>query len=53
MFSPQMMELDMSGIHDLANHSIMKCDLDIRYQLYRNIVLAGGNTMYPGMRARM
>ena len=26
----------------------MKCDVDIRRDLYSNIVLSGGSTMYPG-----
>ncbi len=31
----------------------MKCDLDIRKDLYGNIVLSGGTTMYPGIADRM
>ncbi len=31
----------------------MKCDLDIRKDLYGNIVLSGGSTMYPGLADRM
>ncbi|KAK7254159.1 actin-like protein [Aureococcus anophagefferens] len=27
----------------------MKCDVDIRKDLYSNIVLSGGTTMYPGI----
>ena len=27
---------------------IMKCDVDIRKDLYSNIVLSGGTTMFPG-----
>jgi len=26
----------------------MKCDVDIRKDLYGNIVLSGGSTMFPG-----
>lgn len=33
--------------------SIMKCDLDIRRDLYGNIVLSGGTTMFPGIADRM
>uniref|UniRef100_A0A3Q3XLD1 Uncharacterized protein n=1 Tax=Mola mola TaxID=94237 RepID=A0A3Q3XLD1_MOLML len=32
---------------------IMKCELEIRKDLYANSVLSGGNTMYPGMAGRM
>ena len=31
----------------------MKCDIDIRKDLYSNIVLSGGNTMFPGYADRM
>uniref|UniRef100_A0A8C6L175 Actin, cytoplasmic 1-like n=1 Tax=Nothobranchius furzeri TaxID=105023 RepID=A0A8C6L175_NOTFU len=32
---------------------IMKCDVDIRKDLYANTVLSGGTTMYPGIADRM
>jgi actin beta/gamma 1 len=31
----------------------MKCDVDIRKDLYGNIVLSGGTTMFPGIAERM
>lgn len=31
----------------------MKCDPDIKKELFRNIVLAGGSTMFKGMQKRM
>eukprot|EP00308_Calcidiscus_leptoporus_P018959 CAMPEP_0119350804 /NCGR_PEP_ID=MMETSP1334-20130426/12_1 /TAXON_ID=127549 /ORGANISM="Calcidiscus leptoporus, Strain RCC1130" /LENGTH=45 /DNA_ID= /DNA_START= /DNA_END= /DNA_ORIENTATION= len=31
----------------------MKCDVDIRKDLYANIVLSGGTTMYAGIADRM
>ena len=34
-------------------NSIMKCDIDIRKDLYANIVLSGGSTMFPGIADRM
>lgn len=34
-------------------NSIYKCDLDIRRELYNNIVLSGGTTMFPGLPDRM
>ena len=33
--------------------SINKCDIDIRKELYANIVLSGGTTMYPGLNDRL
>ena len=31
----------------------MKCDIDIRRDLYSNIVLSGGTTMFPGLLERL
>merc|ERR1712093_782451 len=44
---------EASGIHDCTFQTIMKCDVDIRKDLYSNIVLSGGTTMYPGIGERM
>lgn len=35
----------MMGVHELCFQSILKCDTDIRKDLYGNIVLAGGTSM--------
>ena len=31
----------------------MKCDVDVRKDLYSNIVLSGGSTMYTGIAERL
>ncbi|KAM9959026.1 hypothetical protein ACTFIR_000077 [Dictyostelium discoideum] len=38
-----------TGIHEITYNSIMKCDIDVRKDLYTNVVLSGGTTMFPGM----
>lgn len=50
LFNPSMVGMEANGIHDTTFNSIMKCDVDIRKDLYSNIVLSGGTTMFPGMR---
>jgi actin len=47
-----MVGMEAPGIHDTTFNSIMKCDVDIRKDLYSNIVLSGGTTMFPGACAR-
>jgi actin-related protein len=37
----------------LADNSIMKCDVDIRKDLYANTVMSGGTTMFGGIAERM
>ena len=48
-----MLHLDSFGVHDTCFNAIMKCDADIRKDLYYNIVLAGGSTMFKGMKDRV
>ena len=45
--------MESCGIHETTFNSIMKCDVDIRKDLYANTVLSGGSTMYPGIADRM
>jgi len=40
-------------VHQTTYDSIMKCDVDIRKELYANIVLSGGSTMFEGIPERM
>ncbi|CAD8043591.1 unnamed protein product [Paramecium primaurelia] len=53
LFSPQIIGLEISGIHYLSYSSIRKCDLDIRKDLYNNIVISGGTTLFPGIQERL
>ena len=53
LFQPSLIGKEASGIHDCTFQTIMKCDVDIRRDLYANVVLSGGTTMYPGIAERM
>merc|ERR1712166_185215 len=53
LFQPSFVGKEASGIHDTTFQSIMKCDVDIRKDLYGNIVLSGGTTMFAGIGERM
>jgi len=53
LFDPSKIGNESAGIHVLTYNSIMKCDVDIRRDLYSNIVLSGGTTMFPGIADRM
>jgi actin beta/gamma 1 len=53
LFQPSLLGLESTGIHETTYNSIMKCDVDIRKDLYSNIVMSGGTTMYPGIADRM
>ncbi|KAK2073728.1 hypothetical protein P8C59_007980 [Phyllachora maydis] len=53
LFQPSVLGLESGGIHVTTFNSIMKCDVDVRKDLYGNIVMSGGTTMYPGLSDRM
>jgi len=53
MFRPSFLGMEVVGIQEGCFNSIMKCDIDIRKDLYANTVLSGGSTMYPGIADRM
>ena len=53
LFQPAFLGMEAVGIAETTYNSIMKCDIDIRKDLYANIVLSGGTTMYPGIADRM
>jgi len=53
MFKPNLIGKESDGIHKTTYDSIMKCDVDIRKDLYGNIVLSGGTTMFEGIAERM
>jgi len=53
LFRPNLIGNEQEGIHQLTFQSIMKCDVDIRKDLYANIVMSGGTTMFPSIADRM
>ena len=53
LFEPNFIGLEQEGIHKLTFNSIMKCDVDIRKDLYNNVVMSGGTTMFEGIAERM
>jgi len=53
LFQPNHIGKENDGIHQLTYKSILKCDIDIRKDLYQNIVLSGGSTMFPGIDSRL
>uniref|UniRef100_A0A9L0JNQ2 Actin n=1 Tax=Equus asinus TaxID=9793 RepID=A0A9L0JNQ2_EQUAS len=53
LFQPSFLGMESSSIHETTLNSIVKCDVDIRKDLYANTVLSGGTTMYPGIADRM
>ncbi|XP_063599495.1 uncharacterized protein LOC134775815 [Penaeus indicus] len=53
LFQPSFLGMESAGVHETVHNSIMRCDIDIRKDLFANIVMSGGTTMYPGIADRM
>nr|QGN00871.1 ActL2 [Drosophila algonquin] len=53
LFQPSLLGMESGGIHETTYKSILKCDVDIRKDLYSNIVLSGGTTMFAGLPERL
>ena len=53
LFQPALLGMESCGIHETTYNSINKCDIDVKKDLYNNIVMSGGTTMYPGIAERM
>jgi len=53
LFQPNMIGKEEDGVHRLTFDSIMKCDVDIRKDLYANTVMSGGTTMFSGLSERL
>ena len=50
-FNPSSPELE--GIHTTIHRAINKSDVEIRKELFNNLVLTGGSTLFPGFTERI
>ncbi|XP_066928447.1 uncharacterized protein [Clytia hemisphaerica] len=53
LFQPSLIGKEQPGFHMFLEKSVQKCEIDLRSGLYENIILAGGNSMIPGIHERM
>lgn len=55
LFNPKKAEAgyDFPGVHKFCFDSVQKCDTDVRKDLFQNVILAGGSTLFEGMGERM
>ncbi|XP_053393100.1 actin, cytoplasmic-like [Mercenaria mercenaria] len=53
LYQPSFIGMENVGVHELLYNSVMKSDIDIRKDLFANVVLSGGTTMFPGLADRM
>lgn len=53
LFDPEIIGLEYPGVHQIVVDSINRTDLDLRKDLYANIVLSGGSTLTKGFGDRL
>jgi actin len=54
LFKPlEMNGREYDSIQELTYKSIQECDVDVRRELYQNIILSGGTTMFEGIGERL
>lgn len=53
LFNPSMLGLDINGIHKYIHNCVQMSDVDLRRDLYNNITLSGGTTMFEDFPARL
>ena len=53
LFSPILIQSEADGIHEMIVKCITECPVDTRKDLYKNIILSGANTMFPGYCSRL
>ena len=53
LFNPSMVGKEGLGMADLVKATVNACDIDVRRDMYENIVLSGGTTMYKGLPERL
>jgi len=52
-FNPAVIGKELEPLDDMIVRAISDCDVDLRRELYGNIVLSGGSTMFPGVKERL
>jgi len=53
LFQPSLIGKETPGIHQQIFDTITACDIDLRRDLFHNVVLSGGTTMFPGISDRI
>lgn len=53
LFNPEQVGLEYAGVHQVIVDSINRVDLDLRKNLFSNIVLSGGSTLCTGFGDRL
>jgi len=55
LFNPDLIKEgdNIMGIHEMAFAAIQDCNIDIRSEIYNNVLLSGGSSLYNGLTERL
>ncbi|XP_050527943.1 uncharacterized protein LOC126898036 [Daktulosphaira vitifoliae] len=55
LFDPNVFKITskIEGVHKMIHESIGVCDIRLQNDMYQNVILAGGNTLFPSIQKRM
>ncbi|XP_064595283.1 uncharacterized protein LOC135461926 isoform X2 [Liolophura sinensis] len=53
LFDPMLIGKDFPGVHEKLFSTLMKCDMDMRKDLYANLIISGGTTLLSGFAERL
>ncbi len=53
LFSPGVIGSEEEPLDEIIYRMVQNCDVDLRRDLFSNIVLSGGSTMFPGLKERL
>ena len=53
LFNPGVVGSEEAPLDELIYQMVQDCDVDLRRELFSNIVLSGGTTMFPGLKERL
>eukprot|EP01090_Pellita_catalonica_P020303 TRINITY_DN7194_c0_g1_i1.p1 TRINITY_DN7194_c0_g1~~TRINITY_DN7194_c0_g1_i1.p1 ORF type:complete len:382 (-),score=50.59 TRINITY_DN7194_c0_g1_i1:94-1239(-) len=53
LFNPSLIGSELFGIHRQVFEAIQKTDIDLRKDMYANVIISGGSTMFPGFPERL
>ncbi|XP_053436738.1 actin-related protein T1-like [Nycticebus coucang] len=53
LFAPDQLGIHNPGLSKMVSSSIMRCDTDIQKNLFAEIILCGGTTLFPGLEERL
>ncbi|XP_071499603.1 uncharacterized protein [Diadema antillarum] len=53
LFQPSLIKKEHPGLHQAIWDTVLRCDESIRSAVFSSVVLAGGSTLFPGIKERL